>query len=68
MIVLRNSRKKGKMMDRKDEDRLKSRMDAEEAIRDYYAKCQAADYEFPSDIADVIYDATDGAVVMGEKE
>ena len=55
-------------MDRKDEDRLKSRMDAEEAIRDYYAKCQAADYEFPSDIADVIYDATDGAVVMGEKE
>jgi hypothetical protein len=40
-------------------------MELEHAVADYYKACQAADYEFPSDIIDVIYDATEGAVKFG---
>ena len=50
-----------------DENRLQARMELEHAVADYYKACQAADYEFPSDLIDVIYDATEGAVKLTEE-
>lgn len=47
----------------KDEKRLDARVNAEAAIAEYFKACNAADYDFETDIHDVIFDATGGAVV-----
>ena len=49
-------------MSQKDDARANARMVLEQAIRDYVKTCQEADYDFDSDIVDVLFDATDGNV------
>jgi len=52
------------MSQRKDEARMSKRPDVEEAIKEYYRLCQDADYDFRSDMKDIICDATDREVIF----
>ena len=54
-------------MSKKDDVRLGARLALESALSDYYKACQAADYEFASDVIDVIFDATEGNVILSEE-
>jgi len=52
---------------RQDEDRLQARMELEHAVANYFKACQAADYEFSTDVIDVVYDATEGNVKLTDE-
>ena len=57
--------KKGEGISRADDARLEHRSKVEEVIRDYIEKCNAADgYNAEKDLKDIIYDASDGEILI----
>ena len=52
---------------RDEEERMEKRVALESAAKDYWDACQLCNYPFASDVIDVVFDASDGAVKLGEE-